>query len=220
MNYLVDYYGSSEDIPNSITSELNTYPGWSEYLNAYNTTGGNAKNYNLNLGFESSGQSYSEYKNSVNTAYEKGEISKSEYDEQISELENSATQSNATWTVKGLGSGGLYGLNKDDIDIVINGKTYDLKAWDKELDGNTNRELNTLATGDKYKFPSNKGDSDFGNWGGVNSNKQPGKLVVYKGNMYIYTHRGWQQVVDSDSKVSDCIDAYISSSIANNKNKK
>lgn len=225
MNYFVDYYGGSENIPNTTMSELNTYPGWKEYLNAYNTPGLNAKNYTINKDFASSGLSYSEYKQNLELAKTKGEISEPEYNKKQLELNQYTTQNNATWKIAGLGTGS--GLWDDSIDVTIDESKYNLKTKIIDFDDGLNKKLNTIATGDENQTPSLDWDSGVGNWGGHNNSKQPGKLIVYNGNMYIYVLAGsqddvegkgsWQQVVDRKDKVSDCVEAYINSSINNNR---
>ena len=72
-------------------------------------------------------------------------------------------------------------------------------------------KLNELATGSSSSSPSNEHDSFLGNWYGVDSNKQPGRLVVYDGKMYLYTLKGWKSVTNDNDQVSlqNCINAYL-----------
>ena len=213
--YVKGVYG--DDIPDSVMANLNSEKGFSEWLAEYN--GGESGEqgfgaYDLRYelyGIEDSdnwGASYEEKKEKLELL--KGKIPEEQYAELEKQLgEYAPTSATAEWSIQGLGSGRV----NDDVDITINGVTYDLLCGGT-VDSETKYKLNKLATGDYEKTPSNGGDSWLGNWGGVNSNRQPGKLVVMDNKMYLYTNKGWVSVVNDNDAVSlqNCINAYLKNS--------
>lgn len=123
--------------------------------------------------------------------YAAGKLSKSKYDSLKTKL-NEKNAKGVTNYVQGLGSG----RKNDDIDVTIgqgsrNKKIeYDLLCGDEVTDPNAKETLNKYATG-STSAPSN------------------GTLVVYGGKMYIYTKKGWRNVISDHSKVKDAIADYL-----------
>lgn len=144
----------------------------------------------------------------------KGSIGEEEYTRLKSELDkNVISDDDAQWEIKGLGTGRY----ADDIDVIINGKNYDLRCGRSASDDIIG-DLNKLATGSANKTPSTSGESMFGagiidSDNKVNSTNKKGKLVVYKGDMYLYTKaRGWVQVVNDRGSSKDAVNAFLQSS--------
>lgn len=126
-----------------------------------------------------------EYKNS-------GKISESQYGELVKSLYGTTTKrlDNSQYTVKGLGKSLV---NTDDIDVVIDGKRYDLVSGHITNDS-TKKVLNEAATGNSATAPST------------------GTIIVFCGEMYIYkkSRKGtnWHKMGNDGDKVADAIQAY------------
>lgn len=210
--YVKGVYG--EDIPDNVMANLNSEKGFAEWLEEYNGQGSGEQgqsSYDLRyeiLGIEDSDNWADEYKSKKEKLESlKGTIPEEKYAELESQLEEyNPTSKDAEWSIQGLGTGRA----NDDVDITINGVTYDLLCGDGVSD-DLKGKLNELATGSSSSSPSNEHDSFLGNWYGVDSNKQPGRLVVYDGKMYLYTLKGWKSVTNDNDKVSlqNCINAYL-----------
>ncbi len=212
LNYAKRIYG--DRIPEGIMAYLESQPGFSEWLEEYNRQGSGQQgqsSYDFRyeiFSIEDSDDWVGDYKTKKEKLESlKGTISEEEYTELEKQLgEYSPTSKDAEWSIQGLGTGRI----DDDIDITINGVTYDLLCGEG-VSNDLNEKLNELATGSSEKTPSKSGDSAFGNWGGVNSSRQPGKLVVYDGKMYLYTLEGWKTVTNDNDAVSlkNCINAFL-----------
>jgi hypothetical protein len=195
-------------------ANLNSEKGFAEWLEEYNGQGSGEQgqsSYDLRyeiLGIEDSDNWADEYKSKKEKLESlKGTIPEEKYAELESQLEEyNPTSKDAEWSIQGLGTGRA----NDDVDITINGVTYDLLCGDGVSD-DLKGKLNELATGSSSSSPSNEHDAFLGNWYGVDSNKQPGRLVVYDGKMYLYTLKGWKSVTNDNDKVSlqNCINAYL-----------
>lgn len=126
-----------------------------------------------------------EYKNS-------GKISDSQYGELVKSLYGTTTKrlDNSQYTVKGLGK---FLVDTDDIDVVIDGKRYDLVSGHITNDS-TKKVLNEAATGNSATAPST------------------GTIIVFCGEMYIYkkSRKGtnWHKMGNDSDKVADAIQAY------------
>ena len=145
----------------------------------------------------------------------KGNIGEEEYNK-LSEMldEYEISSSGADWNIKGLGSG----RENDDVDIKINGKTYDLQTGKKVEDSQLKKALNKLATGQEDETPSVKNEGALRTKGASSdSTSKAGKLVVHEGKMYLYTKNGWVNVKGDRGSVNSAINAYLASARANYK---
>lgn len=129
------------------------------------------------------------------TAFMFEEQEKTKYDDYNSVAfgENDAGE-NPDWYIQGLGTG----RTNDDIDITIGATSrnrseeFDLLCGDKVTDTQKVFALNKLATGNENLYPDIEGKS--------NSGASPQQLVVYKGDMYVYTSKGWRIVKDDNKE--------------------
>lgn len=122
----------------------------------------------------------------------------------IKEMEANAMNSStsAEWSVRGLGSG----RNNDDLWITISGTEYHVNTSGPVRNDELSKRLNEIATGSKDKTPSAAKTHFGGAFGGDNksdSTSAPGKVVVYKGEMYIYTSHGWSKVKNNGANDDD-----------------
>lgn len=153
--------------------------------------------------------------NDIEAKYKEGALSEKDYNELKSQME--ACTSNTCyggWFIQGLGSG----RENDDIDITLGStrrggagaREFDLlvgKAVDKPLEA----ELNKLATGDENSHPAANANGIFGAWltgDPGDSNSRPGKLVVLRNQMFIYTPGGWRTVKGDHSAVEEAVKAW------------
>lgn len=141
--------------------------------------------------FAGSINDFAEANKELDDMYAAGKLSKEKYDSLKAKL-NEKNAKGVTVYVQGLGSG----RKNDDIDITIGQgsrnkkKEYDLLCGDEVTDPNAKEALNKHATGGTGA-PSN------------------GTLVVYAGKMYIYTKKGWRNVISDHSKIEDAIADYL-----------
>lgn len=162
--------------------------------------------------------------NTINTTpqgfayqYNSGKISAGEYIAKMVSAK-AATGSTITggWTIQGLGSG----RENDDVDITIGSTSrgggkgeFDLLCGPEVTDGETIKALNKLATGNEGNTPA--AQKSWFAWLGdkANSNETPGKLVVYNGGLYLYTHYGWRTLKSDNNPdaVNKCIAAFLQS---------
>lgn len=95
--------------------------------------------------------------------------------------------------VQGLGSG----RNNDDIDITIGSnsrdknKEFDLLCGDEVTNSRIIQYLNKYSTGNANTTPPNA------------------KLVVVGNKMYIYTKKGWRNVISDHSNVEDAVKNFL-----------
>ena len=125
--YVKGVYG--EDIPDNVMASLNSEKGFAEWLEEYNGQGSGEQgqsSYDLRyeiLGIEDSDNWAGEYKSKKEKLeFLKGTIPEEKYAELESQLEEyNPTSKDAEWSIQGLGTGRV----NDDVDITINGVTYD-----------------------------------------------------------------------------------------------
>jgi len=142
--------------------------------------------------YQSVKKTLDEYKNS-------GKLSQSQYDNLLSKMKKNTTKKldSSQYKVSGLSTA----LDKtDDIDVKINGVTYDLVSGSRVEKDSTKSLLNEVATGNSGTAPS------------------VGTIVVVCGKMYIYKKYGafginakarWYEMGNDSSKVSDAVKAYM-----------
>lgn len=207
-----------EEISSEIMSNLNSEPGFSDWLNEYNNSTSKSSNaYDLRydiLSIQDSDDwvnSYNETKDKIEKL--KTEISEEKYTELLSQLkEQEPTKGNGVWKIDGLGTG----IPGDSFNVNINGQDFHLDCDGIVKAQEMVSKLNKLATGNESIPPSNKGDSFVGHWGEVSDRYTPGKLVVYNGKMYVYTAKGWSYTTYNDGSkktLDNCINAYLKSTI-------
>ena len=120
-------------------------------------------------------------------------------------VEANNTLKNPNWYIQGLGTG----RRNDDIDITIGATSrnkkeeFDLLCGDRVEDTKKIFALNKLATGDENRYPNIEGKN--------NSGDSQGQLVVYKGDMYVYTRKGWRIVIDDnkDGEAKRAVEVYM-----------
>lgn len=120
-------------------------------------------------------------------------------------VEANNTLKNPDWYIQGLGTG----RRNDDIDITIGATSrnkkeeFDLLCGDRVEDTKKIFALNKLATGDENRYPNIEGKN--------NSGASQGQLVVYKGDMYVYTRKGWRIVIDDnkDGEARRAVEVYM-----------
>ena len=153
------------------------------------------------------------YTDSFNT----GEMSSESYIE--IQNDKSASKFKDGWNVSGYGTGGKGGTG-DKFTLVLNPNwrgvnkdaTYRLTTTGSITDSAKIKRLNTLATGSPDKTPSTALDSFLGN--AHNQKTAPGKIVVYEGDLYIYTLNGWCSTTGIEgTKVKDVVAALLSNKI-------
>lgn len=120
----------------------------------------------------------------------KDALGEEEYNKRLAELNKKMSQ----WVKENIE---IKGLSKtleksDDIDLVINGKTFDLLAGKRT--SNMDWTLNTEATGSKDVYPD------------------VGTIVAYNGKMYLYKKsrygENWHELAGDGSSVKDAYAAY------------
>ena len=137
-------------------------------------------------------------------AFDNGETSNEQYvADRIESDTATAGKTDANWEYDVLAIGPLLSMS-NNLALTLNGTKYVLKAT-KKVDKNdaTNKALNKLATGDPSKSPTSGG-------GIITSAQSPNNLVVYNGDMYVYSVTGWLRV-ESGKKddVTAAIAAYL-----------
>lgn len=164
-----------------------------QYQGIYNDYVGSAVGGVSNVDdYQSVKKTLDEYKNS-------GKLSQSQYDSLLSKMKKNTTKKldSSQYKVSGLSTA----LDKtDDIDVKINGVTYDLVSGSRVEKDSTKSLLNEVATGNSGTAPS------------------VGTIVVVCGKMYIYKKYGafginakarWYEMGNDSSKVSDAVKAYM-----------
>jgi hypothetical protein len=144
--------------------------------------------------------------------YKTGKISSSKYVEKMKQMgfATSATVESG-WYLQGLNRG----TTVDDIDLTIGGTSrdssneFDLRCGEKVPESMA-KLLNNLATGSRTTSPSDTKKN-------TSSEESGGKVVCYKGKLYVYTRTGWRNVVSDDDKVEDAVAAWINASVSSNK---
>jgi hypothetical protein len=144
--------------------------------------------------------------------YKTGKISASKYVEKMTQMgfANSANVEGG-WYLQGLGRG----TTVDDIDLTIGGTSrdsaneFDLRCGD-EVSESMAKILNYWATGSRTTSPSDTKKN-------TSSEESGGKVVCYKGKLYVYTKTGWRNVVSDSDKVEDAVAAWINASVSSNK---
>lgn len=164
-----------------------------QYQSVYNDYVGSAVGGVSNVDdYQSVKKTLDEYKNS-------GKLSQAQYDNLLSKMKKNTTKKldSSQYKVSGLSTA----LDKtDDIDVKINGVTYDLVSGSRVEKDSTKSLLNEVATGNSGTAPS------------------VGTIVVVCGKMYIYKKYGafginakarWYEMGNDSSKVSDAVKAYM-----------
>lgn len=164
-----------------------------QYQSVYNDYVGSAVGGISNVDdYQSVKKTLDEYKNS-------GKLSQAQYDNLLSKMKKNTTKKldSSQYKVSGLSTA----LDKtDDIDVKINGVTYDLVSGSRVKKDSTKSLLNEVATGNSGTAPS------------------VGTIVVVCGKMYIYKKYGafginakarWYEMGNDRSKVSDAVKAYM-----------
>ena len=164
-----------------------------QYQSVYNDYVGSAVGGVSNVDdYQSVKKTLDEYKNS-------GKLSQAQYDNLLSKMKKNTTKKldSSQYKVSGLSTA----LDKtDDIDVKINGVTYDLVSGSRVEKDSTKSLLNEVATGNSRTAPS------------------VGTIVVVCGKMYIYKKYGafginakarWYEMGNDSSKVSDAVKAYM-----------
>ncbi len=164
-----------------------------QYQSVYNDYVGSAVGGVSNVDdYQSVKKTLDEYKNS-------GKLSQAQYDSLLGKMKKNTTKKldNSQYKVSGLSTA----LDKtDDIDVKINGVTYDLVSGKRVEKDSTKSLLNEVATGSSGSAPS------------------VGTIVVVCGKMYIYKKYGafginakarWYEMGNDSSKVSDAVKAYM-----------
>lgn len=164
-----------------------------QYQSVYNDYVGSAVGGVSNVDdYQSVKKTLDEYKNS-------GKLSQAQYDNLLSKMKKNTTKKldSSQYKVSGLSTA----LDKtDDIDVKINGVTYDLVSGSRVKKDSTKSLLNEVATGNSGTAPS------------------VGTIVVVCGKMYIYKKYGafginakarWYEMGNDRSKVSDAVKAYM-----------
>lgn len=127
-------------------------------------------------------------------------ISESDYNAYYEKITQNTCVDYKTYYVQGLGSG----RKNDDIDITIgstsrNKKTeYDLLCGDEVTNSSAKELLNKLTTGTASVTPAN------------------GTLCVVANKMYIYTKKGWRNVIGDHSDVNKAIADFLAQGKKNN----
>ena len=164
-----------------------------QYQSVYNDYVGSA------VGGVSNVDDYQSVKKTLDEYKKSGKLSQAQYDNLLSKMKKNTTKKldSSQYKVSGLSTA----LDKtDDIDVKINGVTYDLVSGSRVEKDSTKSLLNEVATGNSGTAPS------------------VGTIVVVCGKMYIYKKYGafginakarWYEMGNDSSKVSDAVKAYM-----------
>lgn len=117
------------------------------------------------------------------------------------------------WHIANLGTGRT-GDKQDDFTLVLDvspNKQYGYDLTTKnDVSETLSKELNRFATGGENTSPSTEGEGALNVFADINSNNKWNKLVVYKGNMYLYTKNGWRSVHGRyETSMPTVIDAFL-----------
>lgn len=152
----------------------------------------NNSNYNSQL------SQYSEALDNLESM--RASMSESDYNAYYEKITQNTCVDYKSYYVQGLGSG----RKNDDIDITIgstsrNKKTeYDLLCGDEVTNSSAKELLNKLTTGTASVTPAN------------------GTLCVVANKMYIYTKKGWRNVIGDHSDVNKAIADFLAQGKKNN----
>lgn len=147
-------------------------------------------------------------------ALQSGKISSETYIAGTDSKSASGGEVNGGWSISGLGTGKSGGKGDHfTLNLGIGNKsgnktTYKLVTDGVITDQQKIKQLNALATGNANQTPSAKNDS----WlGGVHSSiENAGKIVVYEGELYLYTKKGWCNVAGDGINVNDAVADFLS----------